>query len=316
MMSGRLCTRILQRPAALTVCLSLALLASCSTMGSKQTAVVTVKNDAAAFSKLGDGFLASRQYSSALQYYGEALDANLSVDNIEGAIQARSSLGRVYKAMGNLDDAEREFGDALEDARAFGNPSIVALALSNLGELYYARSDAKAADALFAEAETMAPEDEAIQSVIAHNRGVVAMARGDIEAARAYFTKAATANEKAGRFVDLGSNRYALASLANKQGDIPGAIGWAVKALEADKAAENSAGIAADLEALARLRMKNNEPALAFDLYRRALNVYIQLNQADAAERILKTLIDLSRTLGKESYAERYGALLERLKGL
>ncbi len=290
-------------------------LASCSSAPKKASAVVTVKNDAADYSKLADGFLAAGQYASALQYYGEALDANLSVDNIEGAIKSRGSLGRVHMALGSEADAEREFGDALEDARAFGKPGLVALCLSNLGELRWAAGESDAAEALFNEAEPLASGDEAMAAVVAHNRGVAAMGRGDYELARNFVTKAAAANERARRWTELGSNRYTLASIANAVGDLPAAISWALEALKADKTAENAPGIGADLEALARLSRKSGSDEAAFDFYRRAFGVWLSLNRAEEAERCLVALGELADSLGKESYALRYAELLERIRG-
>lgn len=298
-----------------------AMAASCSSAPKKAAVVVTAKNDAAEFSRLGDGFMAARQYASALQYYGEALDSNLSVDNIEGCIASRGSLGRVYLAMASFGDARREFTDALEDARALGKPSLIALCLSNTGELAYAEgvsqgnpASATAADLLFAEAEPLAAGDEAVAAVVAHNRGVAAMARGELGPAEAYILKAAAANEKARRWVELGSNRYALASIANSRGDLPAALIWARKALDADKAAENSPGIGADLEALAKLSRKTGDDAAAFDLYRRSFGVWLSLNRAPDAERCLVALNELAARLGKESYALRYAELLERIR--
>lgn len=308
--------------------LAVSIAASCSSTPKKAAAIVTTKNDAAEFSKLGDGFLASGQYASALQYYGEALDTNLSVDNVEGAIASRGSIGRVYLAMASFDDARREFTDALEDARAFGKPWLVALCLSNTGELAYAEgvsqgsatsaetvtAAATAADLLFAEAEPLAAGNESVAAVVAHNRGIAAMARGELDTAEAFILKSAAANEKARRWVELGSNRYALASLANSRGNIPAALDWARKALDSDKAAENSAGIGADLEALARLSRKSGDDAAAFDLYRRSFGVWLSLNREPDAERCLVALNELATKLGKESYAQRYAELLERIR--
>jgi tetratricopeptide (TPR) repeat protein len=308
---------------AVLACAAILSLGSCSSAPKRAAqAVVGVKNDAAEFSKLADGFMASGQYASALQYYGEALEANLSVDNVEGAIASRGSLGRAYLALGRLDDAERELTDALEDARAFGKPPVTALCLSNVGELRYARGladgDAAAgaalADELFAEAEPLAAGDEAVAAVVAHNRGVAAMARLDYAAAEAHVARSAAANEKAGRWVELGSNRYALASIANARGDLPGALAWAAKALESDKAAENAPGIGADLEALARLSRKSGDEAAAFGYYRRAFGVWLSLNRGTEAERCLVALSELAAALGKDEYAARYAALLEKIR--
>ncbi|MBN2873515.1 MAG: hypothetical protein JXM71_00345, partial [Spirochaetales bacterium] len=159
-----------------------------------------------------------------------------------------------------------------------------------------------------------AAADEAVAAVVAHNRGIAAMARGDLVAAEGFIVGAAASNEKAGRLVELGSNRYALASIANARGDMPAALDWASKALAADKAAEHSQGIAADLEALAKLTRKAGDAALSFDYYRRAFGVYLTLNRVAEAERCLVALGELATSLGKESYSKRYAALLERLR--
>lgn len=308
-----------RRRPAFTALVTLAALAmaaiasACSSAPGRPSETVAIKNEAADYSRLADGFLAAGQYASALQYYGEALTSNLSVDNIEGSIMARSSLGRVYLALRQYNDAERELGDALEDARAFGKPSLMALCLSNLGELRYAGSDTDAADLLFAEAETLAAGDEAVVALVAHNRGVVAMSRGDYAAAEAFLAKSAALNERARRLSELASDRYVLASLAHAKGDLADAITWADKALAADKAAENAPGIGADLEALAQLHRKAGHDDLAFDLYRRAFGVWLSLNREPDGERCLVTLNELAVKLGKESYALRYTALLEAI---
>lgn len=288
-------------------------LASCSSAPKRQAAILVVKNDAAEFSRLADGFLSSGQLSSALQYYGEALKANLSVDNVEGAIAARGALGKTYLVLGSLPDAERELGDALTDARAFNKGSLVALCLSNLGELRYASGDIDVADSLFLEAQELAASDGDVAALVSHNRGVVAMARGEYAIAEVLFLKAAAANEKAQRWVELGSNRYSLASLANSSGDVDKAIDWAGKALEADKRAENAPGIGADLEALAKLQRKVKNDEVAFDFYRRAFGLWLSLDREPEAERCLIALQELATSLGKASYASRYEELLSRL---
>jgi tetratricopeptide (TPR) repeat protein len=289
------------------------LVVSCSSTPKRSKDVVARKNEAGEYAKLAEGFFSAGQYVSALQYYGEALDGNLSVDNVEGTIIARGSLGRVYLTMGRLDDAGREFGDALEDARAYGKSSLLALCMSNLGELRFAQGRVDEADGLFTAAEPLAVEDNATAAVISHNRGIVAKARGDLDSAEALILKAAAANEKAARWTEFGSNNYVLASIANARGNLPGAIVLAERALAADKAAENIPGIGADLQALARLRRRNSEPELAFDLYRRAFGVWVSFNRVAEARICLEALGELARELGKDEYAARYAELLGRL---
>jgi tetratricopeptide (TPR) repeat protein len=294
--------------ALLTLCFSAL---ACSSAPKKAVDTVALKNEAADYAKLADDFFFKGQYLSALQFYGEALDLNLSVDNIEGVIVARNALGRTLLVLGRLDDAEREFTDALRDGRPFGKPALIAQSLSNLGELYYTRSKLEEAETFLLEAERLAPTNDAVWAVVAHNRGVVAVARGDLSGARAYLLKAEQANERAKRWSVLGTNRYVLASVAHAQGSLEEALRWAEQALAADKAAENSLGIGADLEALGRLSRRAGRPEQAFEYFRRSFGLWLALGKDRDAERVLRELRELALELGEEDYALRYGRMLE-----
>lgn len=299
------------RMAVAALCLAFA--ASCSSAPKSTGEALTVKNDAADFTRLADGFYFAGQYASALQYYGNALEANLSVDNVAGALSSRNALGRTYLALGRLEDAARELGDALEDARASGIKSAIALSLSNLGELAYAGGKLDEAESLFQEAETLAGGKGVTAAVVAHNRGVVALARGELDSAEGFLMDAAGMNERAKRWIELGTNRYVLAAVYRARGNLDQAISWATKALEADKFAENTLGIGADLEALARLRLAAEQPELAFDLYRRAFGLWLSVDRETEAVRCLNALADLAAKLGKEDYLRRYEAILDNL---
>lgn len=298
----------LARAATLSLAAALAL-GSCSSAPKRAAEELARKNEAAQYAKLADDFFFKGQYSQALSFYGEALDAHLSVDNVEGAVLSRNSIGRAFLALGRAVDAEREFADALRDARAYGAPTLVAQSLSNMGELHYARGEREAAGAAFAEAEPLVSASDPLAAVIAHNRGVLALALGELDQAQAYLGRAEAANERAKRWAALGTNRYVLASLANARGDAAGALAWAKKALEADKRGENSLGIGADLEALALLSRKAGEAGAALDYYRRALGLWLSLGRDADAQRCAKALAELAEGLGEEALARRYAAM-------
>ncbi len=292
----------------------LVLSVSCSSAPKVPTETNARKNEAAGYTKLADGFLGKGQYASALQYYNEALETNLIVDNIDGVISSRSSLGRVYLMMKAYEDAEREILDALQDARSFGNDNLVALCLSNLGEFQYAKGLSAEAEKSFVEAEGKSSGVDRLKSVILHNRAISAISRNELELASSLLNTAMQSNQRAKRWSEYAANCYVLASVKNKTGDTAGALAWAEKALEADKKAENSLGIAADLEALAKLSVKLAKKAEAFDYFRRAFNLAMLLNDAPAVERILASLIEISTQLEKPGYAARYAQMLSRLK--
>jgi len=293
---------------------SVILLSGCSSLPRKNRDVNERKNEAAGYLKLADGFFGKSQYASALQYYTEALRSNLAVDYREGAISARSSMGRVYLRLEAWEEAIREMEDAFFDATMLGNQSLLALCLNNLGELAYVQKNFVLADDYFAKAALALDKDEQLLAIIDHNRGVSALNRGELAEARGYFDKARTANEKAGRWSEYAANCYMLASVENRNNQVSTAIAWAEKALEADKKAENSAGIGADLEALGRLNRKAGNNLAAFDYFRRAFNLSLQLNNVALAERSLDQLISLAEILELPDYGQRYQDLRDRIK--
>ncbi|HAP44450.1 MAG: hypothetical protein A2087_03710 [Spirochaetes bacterium GWD1_61_31] len=286
---------------------------ACSSIPRGQTAVNDRKNEAAGYVRLADDFFAKNQYAAAANYYSEALVTNLAVDYIEGAIAARSSLGRVYLALGAIEDATREMNDAWFDAQMLNNPDLVALCLNNLGELYYRQDDQTAAEANFNAAAGMIVEDARLLAIINHNRGVAALARQALDEAQAFFELARQANQKANRWSEFAANCYMLAAIENIRENLTTAIDWAEQALAADKRAENAVGIEADLVALAKLNRKVGNALAAFDYFRRAFQVGLQLNDVAIVRLCLEQLVELAASLEKPDYVTRYQALLDRL---
>lgn len=298
-------------PAALA---ALAVLASCSSAPKPVAEVVARKNQAAEYSKLGDGFLAKRDYASALRFYEESLRENRAVDNVEGVVISMNSVGRVYLAAGRLDDAEATFREALDYAGPLKNPSFRALALANLGEALYARGEADAAMEAFQEAVPLSARDERTLAVLLHDRAVVYRDRGEWESAESDLRRAAGINQRLKRLAEYGANLYLLGNIAHKKGNTQSALDLLRQALEADRKAENSAGIAADLEALAVLSRGQSAGEDAFHYYRRAFDVFVSLDSAADALRCAEALAGLAAELERPGDVQRYRDYVRRIQ--
>ena len=287
---------------------------ACSTAPKPVAEVVARKNQAAEYSKLGDGFLANRDYASALRFYEESLRENRAVDNTEGVVISLNSVGRVYLAAGRLDDAEATFREALDYAGPLKNPSFRALSLANLGETRYARGDSAAAMEAFQEALPLAARDERTLAVLLHDRAVVYRDQGEWAAAEADLRRAAGINQRLKRLAEYGANLYLLGNIAHKKGNTQSALDLLRQALEADRKAENSAGIAADLEALAVLARGQGEREDAFHYYRRAFDVFVSLDSASEALRCAESLAALAAELERPGDVQRYREYASRIR--
>ena len=302
------------RPGLAALILALVLLPGCSTAPKPVAEVVARKNQAAEYSKLGDGFLAKRDYAAALRFYEESLRENRAVDNTEGAVVSMNSIGRVYLAAGRLDDAEATFREALDYAGFLKNPSFRALSLANLGEALYARGDAAGALEAFQEALPLASRDERTLAVLLHDRAVAYRDRGEWESAEADLRRAAGINQRLKRLSEYGANLYVLANIAHKKGNSQTALDLLKQALDADRKAENSAGIAADLEALAVLYRGKDLKEEAFQHYRRAFDVFVSMDSAAEALRCAEALAALAVDLERPEDVRRYRDYAQRIR--
>lgn len=301
-------------------------LAACSSAPKAPEAVFETANKAAELSKLGDGFMAKRQYAIALEYYHQARDASSSVDDIDGVAAANSSGGRASLALGALDEAQAEYGASLDYARMSGEAAALSRAKAGLGEVAFARGDLALALERFEEAVAAASspgggKDVATGArgkalaVALHDRGVAQAASGKLAQAIADYRAAEASNLKEKRWAELGANRYALASALARSGKPEEAMRAALGALEADKRAENAAAIPDDLAALATLAETLGKSADALDYWRRSFDDAKAEGNALAQRKALTALARLSPVLGKEDEGKRYSEELGKLEG-
>ncbi len=304
----------MRRIAKAACCAALILLAyGCSSAPKKKIVIVEKANQAAEYSKLGDGFFVNGAYDNAIKFYDQALQTNMSIDNLEGIAIAYNSLGRVYLQAKSLEQAEKSFKEALRYAIMSGIPRVRAAALINLGELSYTLKDRDGAESFFKEAEPLAQGAPQVLAVFYHNYGVILRDDGTYPEAETYIKRAAGINNGLKSWTELSSNYFVLASIEARKENWAGAVDYAKKALAADKTAEYSRGIAGDLEAVANYSLKAGSAEDAYGYYLRGFNAWLVVGDVDGVRRCLENLVTLAETLDrKEDYAE-YSAKLAKL---
>jgi tetratricopeptide (TPR) repeat protein len=291
---------------------AVAAMASCST-APKNRDVFDTRNQAADFVKMADGFYEKARWAEAAKYYEQALEADSSVDYVEGVARCHVSLGRNWLAAGDADQAKREFSDGLEYARIAGSKPAQALAIAGLGEVAWAKGDKYSALSRFEDAVAIAQDDNAALAVALHDRATAEAALGRPADAKADLEQAAAFNEKGLRWSEVGANRYMLASVLSREGSYDAALQQAFLALAADKKVENGPGIAQDLAAVASIYGRMQDKQDSWDWWRRAFDTALAVDNPKAVRKALTSLIDLAGQLGKDEDAGRYAALLKRL---
>jgi tetratricopeptide (TPR) repeat protein len=286
---------------------ALILLAACSSAPKKSEAATDVKNRAAEAALAGNTYYRQGRYELALQFFTQALNENLSVDNEAGVVQSYNSIGRVYLAVGMNSDAEAAFVKANAVAvRLGGEPLFVTS--NNLGELALRRGDARGALVVF---ERMlegslkdVPRDQL--ALLYHNLGSAYKATGDYAQALERLRTALQINLGEKLYEEAAADYYMIASVLSKQGDYASAAKNAELALENDKRMENALGVVKDLAALGLIAARAGEHATAYGYFERSYLAATALGSTADIRSSLEGLIASGEALGKTSEVAGY----------
>ncbi len=281
--------------------------ASCSSAPAKSDTTTNVKNQAADAEVSGQQYFSQGRYDLALQFFTQALDANGSVDNVEGVIRSRIAIGQVYLATDRLQAAQDMLTSAREQARARSAPLFINASIS-LGELYLREEDPQKSlgilqEAVSAQQVKLTPMQT---GVLYHDIGAAWKASGDMAKALDWFSKALQNNLINKLLEPAAADYYMIASVHSKQGDFAAASSNIEQALAIDKKIENSPGIAKDLYAMALIAAKKGDTAAAYDYYQRAYSVFTSLGDKDGMKKSLTQLVSMAQSLGRNEEAQGY----------
>jgi tetratricopeptide (TPR) repeat protein len=292
----------MRRSAALAVILPAAvfLLAACSSAPKKSDTATDVKNRAAEAALSGNTYYRQGRYELALQFFTQALNENLSVDNEAGVVQSYNSIGRVYLAVGMNDEAESAFVKASAIAvRLGGEPLFVTS--NNLGELYLRRGDARGAVEIFERVLGGSLKDVQQDQVglLYHNLGSAYKATGELDKAMEWLRKSLAINLGEKLYEEAAADYYMIASVHSKQGDYVSAAKNAELALDLDKRTENALGVTKDLLALGLIASRAGDPAAAYGYFERSHLAATALGSTADIRSALEGLIASGEALGK-----------------
>lgn len=289
-------------------------LGACSTAPRQSDTVTVVRDQAAEAAKAGNAYYRQGRWELALEFFTQALDANLSIDNEAGAVQSYNSIGKVYLDVDRYDEAEAAFRRALATAARLGGQPLF-LTTNNLGELALHRGDARGAleifEGLLAGSLKDVPQDQV--RLLYHNIGSACKATGDYARSLEWLHKALAIDRALELHWEAAADHYMIASVYSKQGDYTSAAEHAQLALEYDKRIENVLDIMKDLAALGLISMKAGDPAAAFVYYERSYLAAVRRGGAGDIRSALEGLIASGEALGKAAEVAAYRKALADL---
>jgi tetratricopeptide (TPR) repeat protein len=287
--------------------------AACSSAPPKSDTTTNVKNQAADAEVSGQQYFSQGRYELALQFFTQALDANGSVDNVEGVIRSRTAIGQVYLATGRLRAAQDMLTAAREQARTRSAPLFIDASIS-LGELYLREDDPQKSLGIFQETIS-APQVKLTPmqtGVLYHDIGAAWKASGDLAKALDWLSKALQNNVANKLLEPAAADYYMIASVHSKEGDFVAASSSAEQALAVDKKIENTSGIAKDLYAMALIAAKKGDTPTAYDYYQRAYSVFTSMGDTEGMKKSLTQLVSIAQSLGRDEEAQGYQKALAK----
>ncbi|MCX7028673.1 MAG: tetratricopeptide repeat protein [Spirochaetes bacterium] len=305
----------MSRSASRALLLAAALaLAACSSAPKQTDTATDVKNHAAESALSGNTYYRQGRYELALQFFTQALNENLSVDNEEGVVQSYNSIGRVYLAVGMNDEAESAFAKASSIAVRLGGAPLFVTS-NNLGELYLRRGDARGAVEIFERVLGGSLKDVQQDQVglLYHNLGSAYKATGDYARAMEWLRKALAVDLDQKLFEEAAADYYMIASVHSKQGDYKSAAENAQLALDNDKRTENALGVIKDLLALGLIASRAGDPAAAYRYFERSHLAATALGSTADIRSALEGLISSGEALGKTAEVAAYRKALADL---
>ena len=274
-----------------------------------------IKNQAAEYTRFGNGYYSRAEYTQALDFFQLALAENISVDNEPGIVKSYNDIGKSYAAMGNLEKAAANFMEGYRTAQRLEDPSLLALCESNLGEIFLRNGDSDKAIDIFNRALDRPVEEISPRTAILfHNAGQAYKLEGNLDRAEELILEALRINTEEEEHRETASNYYALASIASKRGDYDRAVEYGLAALENDKRMENSVGIAADLKGLGIIHFRKGDTQDAYEYMKKSFLVYETLGLRKQLIDTLGYLEEFARALDRPEEAEVYRESLNNLK--
>lgn len=298
--------------------LLLLILASCSSLPQGNPEPISAAKAQAAkdFATLGAVNQADGNFTQAERYYLQSLEANWSIDNLEGVVESNNSLGNMYLDLGDNVAAQRHFTAALEGAELAGSGILIGKTLANRAKLEIQLGQyEKALETLVAAEKGLSNSDGTYRAVLFHNRGVAYYRLGRHDEAKSALQTALGLNTGANAKKERAANLYLLASVESLAGEFTNAKAMLLEALKLDKLVENTGGIASDLFALYHVSLKLADKAGAYQFLVRAFRSSLGGNNVDLVKKTLEHLPALAKELGKSDDEKQWIGYRDSLSG-
>ena len=224
---------------------------------------------------LGDAYVSSGEYETAIEYYKKSLEIYTGIGDFSGAIKSNSNLGITYFKLAQYHTAIQCFENGLEMSNTVGDPSGIADMNSHLGNVYVSLGK-------YQKAINHYKKSLEISTAIGHQSGIARVncnlgnayrSLGEYQKAIKRYEKSLELNSATGDLSGIGDNHCNLGSAYVSLAQYQKAINHYEKGLEISTAIGNLSGIATNNGNLGNVYHGLGEYERAINYYQKSLEI-------------------------------------------
>ena len=241
------------------------------------------------------------EQASAIEYYEQALEAALALDNFELVASIQSNIAKAQLDMGDVDAAIGSYRQALVTAQDQNNRAAEAATLSNIGNAYSSIGDRTQALNYYQQSLTISRDigDSKNEATTLNGIGDVYYQLGDRAQAREHFDQALAIRQEIEDREGEGITLNSIGTLYSAMGDDTAAIRYFQQALAIGEEVGNQDSMATALNNIGSAYESLGEFSRAIDSFRQALDINQKIGDRAGESTTFNNLGNLYTTLGE-----------------
>jgi serine phosphatase RsbU (regulator of sigma subunit)/tetratricopeptide (TPR) repeat protein len=216
-----------------------------------------------AISRLGDSYLAMKDYNNATAHYSKLMEMYRKKGNNAGVSSALSKLAALNKINNNFDNALKYSEEKFELHKKENQHLEAAFAANNVGFLYRQKNDNDKSVSYFNQAldlfKQASAERKEKSAVIYNNIGVTYTNLGDYRKAATYYNEVLRMNEERKSYPDIASSYNYIAANDYISANNDQALFSVQKAIEIGEANKCTAQLVESYQILSEIYAKDND---------------------------------------------------------
>jgi tetratricopeptide (TPR) repeat protein len=248
----------------------------------------------------GTGWYQKGCYKRSLEHFLKAHELFAVSDQLDGVAMSLNNIGNVYRALGEIKSALLFYDEALNIYRDMENFEETIQVLANRAAALIDENRLSDAERVLEQIEAIALQRKISLGSSHKIRGILYLKKKEFAEAELALKRSLEVTSPENLF-EFAAVNFALGNLMIETGNYEKAEDYLTAALDADRESGLYSGIAGDLEALGLVYTRLNKHDLSAKFYKRCIQVYALLENAEKIRVVMEQLEKAAETAGVDT---------------